>query len=123
MMPERAIDAETTTAPERAMLPETTMGEERASNTETAKVAERAMQAETTRNEERARRKEATTFAKRNTIKGGAPRSAPQGGKGVTTNSTTPHLVFNGRCQGADIRRWFAILLRQYGNIPIMEVK
>ena len=38
-------------------------------------------------------------------------------------NSTTPRIVFKGRCQGADIKRWFAILLRQCGNVSIAEVK
>lgn len=38
-------------------------------------------------------------------------------------NSTTPRLVFKGRCKGEDIARWFAILLRQYGNVRVAEVK
>ena len=40
----------------------------------------------------------------------------------MQVNSTT-RLVISGRCQGADIKRWFAILLRQYGNVSIGEVK
>lgn len=38
------------------------------------------------------------------------------------SDSTTPRLVFKGRCQGADIKRLFAILLRQHGNVSIAEV-
>jgi hypothetical protein len=39
------------------------------------------------------------------------------------TNSTTPRLVFSGRCEGADIKRLFAILLRHHGNVSIAEVR
>lgn len=38
-------------------------------------------------------------------------------------NSTTPRVVVSGRCQGADLKRWFAILLRHHGNVGIGEVK
>ena len=38
-------------------------------------------------------------------------------------DSTTPRLVRSGHCKGADIKRWFAILLRHYGNVSIAEVK
>jgi len=38
-------------------------------------------------------------------------------------HSTTPRLVRAGRCQGADLKAFFAMLLRQYGNISIAEVK
>ena len=40
----------------------------------------------------------------------------------LQNHSTTPHLVFNGLCQGADIRRWFAILLRHHGNKTLGEL-
>ena len=39
------------------------------------------------------------------------------------SNSTTPRVVFKGRCEGADIKRWFAMLLRHHGNVSIAEVK
>ena len=38
-------------------------------------------------------------------------------------HSTTPRLVRAGCCKGADIRRLFAMLLHQYGNVSIAEVK
>ena len=38
-------------------------------------------------------------------------------------DSTTPRLVISGRCEGADLKRWFAILLRHYGNVSIAEVR
>ncbi len=38
-------------------------------------------------------------------------------------DSTTPRLVVSGRCEGRDIGRLFAILLRHHGNVSIAEVK
>jgi len=38
-------------------------------------------------------------------------------------DSTTPRLVVSGHCEGADVKRLFAILLRHYGNVSIAEVK
>jgi len=38
-------------------------------------------------------------------------------------DSTTPRLVKSGRCEGADIKRLFAILLSVHGNVSIAEVK
>jgi hypothetical protein len=43
--------------------------------------------------------------------------------KPLQSNSTTPRLVRTARCEGADIKRLFAMLLRQYGNVSIAEVK
>jgi len=43
--------------------------------------------------------------------------------KPLQSNSTTARLVFSGRCEGADIKRLFAILLRHHGNVSIVEVK
>ena len=37
-------------------------------------------------------------------------------------HSNTPRLVFSGRCEGADLKRWFAILLSVHGNIKVGEV-
>jgi len=37
-------------------------------------------------------------------------------------DSTTPQTVISGHCQGADIKRWFAILLRHHGNITVEEM-
>lgn len=39
------------------------------------------------------------------------------------SDSTTPRLVFKGRCQGADIKAFFAILLSVHGNVSVVEVK
>ncbi len=39
-----------------------------------------------------------------------------------TENCNTPRLVFSGHCEGADIKRLFAILLRHHGNVSIAEV-
>jgi len=36
-------------------------------------------------------------------------------------DSSTPRLVVSGRCEGADIARLFAILLRDRGNVSIAE--
>jgi len=41
----------------------------------------------------------------------------------MKTKEATPRVVIKGRCQGADLRRWFAILLRHHGNVSIAEVK
>jgi len=38
-------------------------------------------------------------------------------------DSTTPRLVRAGRCEGRDIERLFQMLLRQYGNVSVAEVK
>jgi hypothetical protein len=43
--------------------------------------------------------------------------------KPLHSNSTTPRLVFSARCEGADIKPLFAMLLRQYGSVSIAEVK
>ena len=41
----------------------------------------------------------------------------------MKTKEAAPRVVIKGRCQGQDIKRWFAILLRHYGNVSIAEVK
>jgi len=38
-------------------------------------------------------------------------------------NSTTPRVVISGHCEGADLKRWFAILLSVHGNVSIAEVR
>jgi len=38
-------------------------------------------------------------------------------------NSSTPRLVRKAECEGKDIKPLFAILLRQYGNVSVAEVK
>ena len=38
-------------------------------------------------------------------------------------DSTTPRVVISGRCEGQDIKRWFAILLSVHGNVSIAEVR
>ncbi len=38
-------------------------------------------------------------------------------------DSTTPRVVRSGRCEGRDIKPLFAMLLRQYGNVSVKEVK
>jgi len=37
--------------------------------------------------------------------------------------SNTVRVVRSGRCEGRDIKRLFAMLLRQYGNVSVAEVK
>ena len=58
------------------------------------------------------------------TVKWGWPvaTATPEGERTMQSDSNTPRLVFSARCQGADIKRLFAILLRQYGNVSIGEV-
>lgn len=41
----------------------------------------------------------------------------------MDTKELTPRLVIKGRCKGEDVARWFAILLRQYGNVSIEKVR
>jgi hypothetical protein len=38
-------------------------------------------------------------------------------------DSNTLRLVVSGRCEGEDIARLFAILLRHHGNVSIAEVR
>jgi hypothetical protein len=51
--------------------------------------------------------------------------SHPRGRENVNlqSKSTTTRIVFSARCEGADIKRLFAMLLRQYGNVSIAEVR
>ena len=41
----------------------------------------------------------------------------------TTKNLTTSRLIISGHCNGASLSGVFAILLRQYGNVSIAEVK
>lgn len=41
----------------------------------------------------------------------------------MDTKESIPRLVIKGHCEGADIKRLFAILLRHHGNVSIAEVR
>jgi hypothetical protein len=38
-------------------------------------------------------------------------------------DSNTPRLVVSGHCEGRDVARLFAILLRDRGNVSVAEVR